>query len=74
MKNYRLPTKLIFPKYEKYLQIKTSGNNDAMPRQLNQKNKRFQLNSIGKGISYDRSRQHFLWLKDAGVAQVRQRL
>ena len=41
---------------------------DAMPGQLDQKNKRFQLNSIGKGISYDRVENDFLWLKDAGVA------
>ena len=39
-----------------------------MPGQLDQKNKRFQLNSIGKGISYDRVANDFLWLKDAGVA------
>lgn len=40
---------------------------DAMPGQLDQKNKRFQLNSIGKGMSYDRVENDFLWLKDAGV-------
>ena len=38
-----------------------------MPGQLDQKNKRFQLNSIEKGISYDRVANDFLWLKDAGV-------
>ena len=39
-----------------------------MPGQLDQKNKRFQINSIGKGLSYDRVANDFLWLKDAGVA------
>ena len=39
-----------------------------MPGQLDQKNKRFQLNAIEKGMSYDRLKNDFLWLKDAGVA------
>jgi len=41
---------------------------DSMPGQLDQKNKRFQFNSIGKGLTYDRVQNDFLWLKDAGVA------
>lgn len=39
-----------------------------MPGQLDQKNKRFQLNAVEKGMSYDRLKNDFLWLKDAGVA------
>lgn len=35
---------------------------------VTQKNKRFRLNVIGKGINYDRVANDFLWLKDAGVA------
>lgn len=57
-----------FSKYEKRYKLKLQEIYDAMPGQLDQKNKRFQLNSIGKGISYDRVENAFLWLKDAGVA------
>lgn len=39
-----------------------------MPGQLDQKNKRFQLNVLGQGMNYDRVANDFLWLKDAGVA------
>lgn len=57
-----------FSKYESTYKLKLHEIYDAMPGQLDQKNKRFQLNSIGKGISYDRVANDFLWLKDAGVA------
>lgn len=57
-----------FSKYEIRYKLKLQEIYDAMPGQLDQKNKRFQLNSIGKGISYDRVENDFLWLKDAGVA------
>lgn len=57
-----------FSKYESRYKLKLQEIYDAMPGQLDQKNKRFQLNSIGKGISYDRVENDFLWLKDAGVA------
>lgn len=57
-----------FSKYEHRYKLKLQEIYDAMPGQLNQKNKRFQLNSLGKGISYDRVANDFLWLKDAGVA------
>ena len=43
-----------FSKYEIRYKLKLQEIYDAMPGQLDQKNKRFQLNSIGKGISYDR--------------------
>ena len=57
-----------FSKYEHRYKFKLQEIYDAMPGQLDQKNKRFQLNSLGKGISYDRVANDFLWLKDAGVA------
>lgn len=56
-----------FSKYEIRYKLKLQEIYDAMPGQLNQKNKRFQLNCIGKGMSYDRVANDFLWLKDAGV-------
>lgn len=56
-----------FSKYEIRYKLKLREIYDAMPGQLDQKNKRFQLNSIGKGMSYDRVENDFLWLKDAGV-------
>ena len=57
-----------FSKYEHKYKLKLQEIYDAMPGQLDQKNKRFQLNVIGKGINYDRVANDFLWLKDAGVA------
>lgn len=57
-----------FSKYEKTYKLKLQEIYDSMPGQLDQKNKRFQINSIGKGLSYDRVANDFLWLKDAGVA------
>ena len=57
-----------FSKYEKNYKLKLQEIYDAMPGQLDQKNKRFQLNAIEKGMSYDRLKNDFLWLKDAGVA------
>ena len=55
-----------FSKYEIRYKLKLQEIYDAMPGQLEQKNKRFQFNRIGK--SYDRMENDFLWLKDAGVA------
>ena len=55
-------------KYEKNYKLKLQEIYDAMPGQLDQKNKRFQLNAVEKGMSYDRLKNDFLWLKDAGVA------
>ena len=57
-----------FSKYEKTYKLKLQEIYDSMPGQLDQKNKRFQLNSIGKGLSYNKVENDFLWLKDAGVA------
>ena len=41
---------------------------DAMASELDSKSKRFHLNNLGTGMSYDRVVNDFLWLKDAGVA------
>ena len=57
-----------FSKYELHYKLKLREIYDTMPGQLDQKNKRFQLNSIGKGLSYNKVENDFLWLKDAGVA------
>lgn len=60
--------KMDFSKYERNYKLKLKEIYDAMPSQLNSQNKRFQLNEIDHGISYDRVENSFLWLKDAGVA------
>lgn len=57
-----------FSKYEEKYKLKLREIYDAMPGQLDQKSKRFQFTQIGKGLSYDRTENDFLWLKDAGVA------
>lgn len=57
-----------FSKYEEKYKLKLREIYDAMPGQLDQKTKRFQFTRIGKGLSYDRTENDFLWLKDAGVA------
>ena len=56
-----------FTKYESKYKLKLQEIYDSMPGQLDQKNKRFKLNCIGKGVSYDRVANDFLWIKDAGV-------
>ena len=48
-----------FSKYEKNYKLKLQEIYDAMPGQLDQKNKRFQLNAIEKGMSYDRLKNEF---------------
>lgn len=57
-----------FSKYETRFKLKLQEIYDAMPSELDCKNKRFRLNVLGKGINYDRVANDFLWLKDAGVA------
>nr|WP_302592223.1 AAA family ATPase [uncultured Marvinbryantia sp.] len=60
--------KMDFSKYEKQYKLKLREIYDAMATELDSKNKRFRLNTLGKGINYDRVVNDFLWLKDAGVA------
>ena len=57
-----------FSKYENRYKLKLREIYDAMPGELDNKNKRFRLNVLGKGMNYDRVANDFLWLKDAGVA------
>lgn len=57
-----------FSKYERQFKLKLQEIYDAMPSELDNKNKRFRLNTLGKGMNYDRVANDFLWLKDAGVA------
>lgn len=57
-----------FSKYEKNYKLKLQEIYDAMPSELNSKNKRFRLNVLGKGMNFDRVVNDFLWLKDAGAA------
>ena len=53
---------------EKRHKLKLQEIYDAMASELNSKSKRFHLNKLGTGMSYDRVVNDFLWLKDAGVA------
>ena len=57
-----------FTKYETTYKLKLREIYDSMPGQLDSKNKRFKINTLGKGLNYDRVANDFLWLKDAGVA------
>ena len=57
-----------FAKYEINYKLRLREIYDSMPGQLNQKNKRFQLSNIEKGVRYSSVENSFLWLKDAGVA------
>lgn len=41
---------------------------DAIPTQLNAKNRRFMVNSLGKNARMNRYANSFLWLSEAGVA------
>ena len=41
---------------------------DLIPPELNAKNKRFIMKSLNEGARFERYRNSFLWLKDAGVA------
>ena len=56
-----------FSKYEERYKLKLKEIYDALPGQLDEKNKRFQLNKVGKGMSFNKVENDFLWLKDAGV-------
>ncbi len=57
-----------FTKYETQYKLRLREIYDAIPSELDAKNKRFKLNLLGNGINYDRVANDFLWLKDAGVA------
>ena len=59
--------KLDFTKYEDKYNLKLKEIYDAIPAELNEKNKRFFINHLGSGKAYERVKNDFLWLKDAGV-------
>ncbi len=48
--------------------IKIRAIFDAIPSQLNEKNRRFYVNSLGKNVRITRYEDSFKWLDDAGVA------
>ena len=43
---------------------------DSMPGQLDSKNKRFKINTLGKGLNYDRVANDFLWILKEGFFKV----
>lgn len=57
-----------FTKYEDNFKLKLKEIYDSLPGQLNNPNKRFKINDVKEGVSYERIENDFLWLKDAGVA------
>ena len=57
-----------FSKYKVAYSLYLKEIYQAMASESNQQNKRFTLNKVKKGLSYDRMKNNFLWLKDAGVA------
>ncbi|MCH4283878.1 MULTISPECIES: ATP-binding protein [Erysipelotrichaceae] len=59
-----------FTKYEDKYRLMLKEIYTTMASELNKRNKRFKLNSVKTGISYDRIKNDFLWLKDAGVAYL----
>lgn len=57
-----------FTKYEKKDKLKLEAIYDAIPSELNKKNKRFVFTHLNKELKFERYEKSFLWLKDAGVA------
>lgn len=57
-----------FTKYEHRYSLKIKEIYETMASELDNKNKRFKMNAIKNGLSYERLENDFLWLKDAGVA------
>ena len=60
--------KMDFAKYEQKNKLRLREIYDAIPGELEEKNKRFFINHLGDKTIYDRVKNDFLWLKDAGVA------
>ena len=55
-------------KYDRENKLYIQDIFDLIPSELNAKNKRFILKSLNENAKYDRYRNSFLWLADAGVA------
>ncbi|MBR1635246.1 MAG: ATP-binding protein [Lachnospiraceae bacterium] len=57
-----------FSKYEKSEKLRLREIYDAIPSELQEKNKRFYINHIAGKAEYEDVKNDFLWLKNAGVA------
>ena len=57
-----------FSQYEKDKKLSLSEIYDAIPGELEEKNKRFFINHIAGKETFDKVKNDFLWLKNAGVA------
>ena len=61
--------KLDFTKYEEENhKLEITKVYDLIPAELNSKNKRFTFKSVADNFVYDRNKDNFLWLTNAGVA------
>lgn len=60
--------KVDFTKYEEKSKLILREVYDAIPGELEEKNKRFFINHLDGAKAYERHKESFLWLKDAGVA------
>lgn len=57
-----------FTKYEEKSKLQLREIYEAIPSELEEKNKRFFISHIYGKISFDRVKNNFIWLKNAGVA------
>lgn len=55
-------------KYDKNSKLYLAAVYDLIPSELNSQNKRFMVGDIKDGIKFDRTKDAFIWLVDAGVA------
>ena len=55
-------------KYDKDSKLYLAAVYDLIPSELNAQNKRFIVGDIKDGIKFDRTKDAFIWLVDAGVA------
>lgn len=60
--------KMDIAKYDSENKLYIKDIFDMIPSELNAKNKRFILKSLNENAKFDRYRNSFLWLSDAGVA------
>ncbi|WP_458458076.1 ATP-binding protein, partial [Pseudobutyrivibrio sp.] len=67
-KDIILQYKQDFTKYEKKSKLQLREIYDAIPSELEEKNKRFFMTHIDGKVSFDRVKNNFIWLKNAGVA------
>ena len=59
--------KIDFAQYEQRNKLKLREIYDAVPSELEEKNKRFYINHLGSKAEYEKYSDDFLWLKNAGV-------